>query len=92
MKLKDLKKQYVVIAIDRLCPSLGEVTVWYRKNKYCKTIEEAKKTIEEHKRRYKQNKPMVVNGIGIETEKVDHDFEYHIEWRWISKWERVEGE
>lgn len=84
MQVKDLKKQFMVI---RESDELGECIVWNGKKKFFSSLKDAEKAIEKDKLLWTKNKPIVVNGMGIETERADYNFKYHIEWRWISKWE-----
>lgn len=57
-----------------------------------KDINKVKELIEKDKKSRQRNKPIVVNGIGMATEKVDYKIEYRIEKRLMSKWEVVEEE
>lgn len=86
MQVKDLKKQYMVVVEDDI---LGEYILWNKNKKFFKNLEDAQKAIEEDKKKWKTNKPIVVNGMGISTEKLEKENTYHIEWRWISKWEKI---
>lgn len=90
MKLKDLKKEYMVI---KKCTmpngQVLQVIVWNGYKKTFNSLEDAKKALEKDMKKEKSNNPIVVNGIGISTEKIDSKVEYHIEWRWISKWEVI---
>lgn len=86
MQVKDLKKQYMVVVEDDI---LGEYILWNKNKKFFRNLEDAQKAIEEDKKKWKTNKPIVVNGMGISTEKLEKENTYHIEWRWISKWEKI---
>lgn len=90
MMVKDLKKEFMVI--KKCTESNGQVLqviVWNGYKKTFNSLEDAKKALEKDMKKEKSNNPIVVNGIGISTEKIDSKVEYHIEWRWISKWEVI---
>ena len=89
MKVKDLKKEYVVIKKCKYDNETLQVIIWNGMKRTFNNLEDAKRALERDMRKEKSNNPIVVNGIGIETEKVDNKVEYHIEWRWISKWEVI---
>ena len=90
MLVKDLKKEYMVIK-KCIMPNgqVLQVIVWNGYKKTYNSLEDAKKALEKDMKKEKSNNPIVVNGIGISTEKTDSKVEYHIEWRWISKWEVI---
>ena len=58
--------------------------------RYFKDIDKVKELIEKDKKSRQKNAPIIVNRIGIETEKVDYKIEYRIEKRLVSKWELAE--
>lgn len=89
MQVKDLKKEYVVIKKCKYDNETLEVIIWNGKKRTFNNLEDAKLALERDMKKEKSNNPIVVNGIGIETEKIDSKVEYHIEWRWISKWEVI---
>ena len=89
MQLKDLKKEYMVVKKIKYDNETLEVVIWNGKKRTFSNLEDAKKALEKDMQKEKSNNPIVVNGIGIATEKVDSKVEYHIEWRWISKWEVI---
>jgi len=92
MKMKDLKKQYEVKRIDET--ENKEYLVWNAKDgsrRYHDTLEDAYYTLGHDQNIWKRNKPIVVNGMGIETESDlhNHKFRWIIRWRWVSKWEEI---
>lgn len=89
MKLKDLKKEYMVIKKCKYDKETLQVIVFNGYSKTFNSLEDAKKALEKDMKKEKSNNPIIVNGIGISTEKLDSKVEYHIEWRWISKWEVI---
>ena len=96
MQVKDLKKQYRVVRRDNLLKKGDDYYEFIVRdkdlNRYFETIEECKEVIERDKKLWNSNKPLVAgSGLAISSEKVEHDFEYRIEWRWISKFEEVKG-
>lgn len=89
MKLKNLKKEYMVIKKCKYDKETLQVIVFNGYSKTFNSLEDAKKALEKDMKKEKSNNPIIVNGIGISTEKLDSKVEYHIEWRWISKWEVI---
>lgn len=89
MQLKDLKKEFIVIKKVQYEKETLQVIVWNGKNKTFRSLEEAKEALKRDMRKEKSNNPIVVNGLGISTENTESKVEYHIEWRWTSKWETV---
>lgn len=60
MKVKDLKKQFMVIREDK---KLGQCIVWNGSKKFFKTLEEAKVAIEKDKKLWSKNNLIVHNRI-----------------------------
>ena len=89
MMVKDLKKEFMVIKKVKYEKETLEVIIWNGKKRTFNNLEDAKKALERDMKLEKTNNPIVVNGIGIATEKVDSKVEYYIEWRWVSKWEVI---
>lgn len=89
MKLKDLKKEYMVIKNVKYDNQILEVIIFNGKKRTFNNLEDAKLALKKDMKKEKSNNPIVVNGIGISTEKIDSKVEYHIEWRWVSKWEVI---
>jgi hypothetical protein len=89
MKVKDLKKEYAVIKKVKCDDRVFEICIWNGMKRTFNNLEDAKRALERDMKKEKSKNPIVVNGIGIETEKVDSEVEYYIEWRWISKWEEI---
>ena len=89
MQLKDLKKEYVVIKKIKYDNEILQVIIWNGKKRTFSNLEDARRALKTDMKKEKSNNPIVVNGLGISTEKVDSKVEYHIEWRWISKWEVI---
>ena len=58
--------------------------------RYFKDIDKVKELIEKDKKSREKDAPIVVNWIGMATEKVDYKVEYRIEKRLVSKWEIAE--
>ena len=89
MLVKDLKKEYMVIKKVKYDKETLQVIVFNGYSKTFNSLEDAKKALEKDMKKEKSNNPIVVNGIGVSTEKINSKVEYHIEWRWISKWEVI---
>lgn len=89
MMVKDLKKEFMVIKKCKYDKETLQVIVFNGYSKTFNSLEDAKKALEKDMKKEKSNNPIVVNGIGISTEKIDSKVEYRIEWRWVSKWEVI---